>query len=130
MDGILKDEPRISQPFLLKWRVKIGPLTETGEGLLSDGVWKQRALIDEFTVFMGSYTVTFKPKDGLVFTDGTISISHLPGMFEWERDMFREISTDSNSRSAQCKKYRGVIINKYGRFGYEFNENGTCFRVP
>lgn len=87
-------------------------------------------MVDMFTVFMGAYTVAFKPKEGKIFTDNTLSVSTDPGRFEWERTWQQEISTsDRNTQPPRCLCYRGVIINSKGRFGYEFKPDGTCWKV-
>lgn len=118
------DHPKQPNVFTLPWRVKIGPLTEIGRGLLTDSAHSNRRMIDEFCLLMPDYTITVNPKLGLILKDSKVDVKTNPGELLWGRTMRFERSGDGNTSPAGCIWYFVGIKNESGKFGYRVFEDG------
>lgn len=100
-------EPRTPQPFLPSWTARIGPLTERGDGLLCSHVRLQRALIDEFIVYLGSFQITVLPKAGEIRFDSAIRFkAESQCTLVWFRRMAMSYGTaDRNTAAPECVCY-------------------------
>ena len=116
------------RPFEFEWTAKIGPITESGRGVLLPHVFKERHNIDEFHVRLPGWTLGVFPKQGEIRFDQTRTVSKLKeghGALIWFRRMEKEIGThDKNSAPPRCLWYGVGIWVGDDRIGFRLFENG------
>lgn len=105
-------EPREARPWLPAWSVTIGPLVESGKGILSPAMWKQRDLIEKFSVFVQpcSVTVHVDLKTGAISFNAQLQFKPEPSLSPfrliWFRRMAQQLFTlDHNSAAPDCEYY-------------------------
>ena len=123
----MPDTTKEPQPFLPAWRIEIGPHKEDGRGLMPARLFSQRALVDRFTVLLGTFCLTVCPKSGEIKADGQTVLKTEPGSLLWFRRMEQQIgSLDPNSAAAKCLFY-GVGIQKADkRVGFRVYSDNTA----
>jgi hypothetical protein len=114
--------------FLPRWTAKVGPLTESGSGLLPSHLFAVITSLDSFILLATNYSITVNPKLGKVFTDKTLSVSTSPGELVWCRSMRRDYSDEPSSRPSYCVCYRIGIKTSSGRVGYRIYEDGRAVK--
>lgn len=94
-------------PFFPAWTVTIGPVTESGEGLLPSSVWNQSALIDSFLIHHPEVKIRILPKTGEIRHGSTTILRGSPkGRLIWFRRMQRQYAEfDVNTGAAECLWY-------------------------
>lgn len=122
------NEAREPHPFLPPWRVKIGPLQQTGRGLLEQPLGSQRELVDSFMVFLGDVTVDINPPSGQIhfgtqlMYQGELGKRH---RLVWNRRMEKAFGTrDPNTATFRCLWYGVGLEHDGGRHGYRLFEDG------
>ena len=104
-------------PFQPAWQIKAGPLTTSGQGLLSVPL-KERFSIESFTLLLGSHTVQVMPKRGGIWLDSQ-QVLQLPHAAEliWARTMQKELQAggDNNSAAFDCLFYKIGLKDSDGK---------------
>lgn len=126
-------EPREPHPFSPDWRVTIGPVIFTGDGILSKEVWAQKDLIDTFELLFKGVTVKLDLRNGSIWFcpyGAEPQCQHHPNLprdtkfrLIWFRRMRKEMFTeDKNTAAFECLYYgfgwQTTINGKNERFGY------------
>lgn len=122
------NEPREPHPFLPPWRVTIGPLHETGRGLLSPPIAAQVGLVDDFQLLLGTMKVEVNPPAAQIFFDtrlmwqGEVGRKH---RLVWHRCMEKQLGTrDKNTGAFRCVHYGIGLAFDGGSHGYKLFEDG------
>lgn len=119
-----------------EWRVYIGPVIDTGHGLLSPRVWRQRHLIETFTVYIAPThtTACVDLRTGLFLINGS-TVQHMavdPAVHPrliWYRRMRKEIAeTDRSAAPFECAHYglgwQATIAGRNIKVGYVIDSSG------
>lgn len=113
------------------WRATLGPLTETGKGLLGP-LSKQLELLDSFLLLLGTHTVNVKPKTGQIYFDSSLVLQLVhPGTLIWARTMQKEMQAgqDKNSAPFDCAFYKVGLEDKTGqKHGWRLYADGRMLK--
>ena len=115
------------KPFLPAWSCTIGPLNESGAGLLSPHVFKNRHAIDELNIHLGECVLRVFPRTACIMLDSRVVFQGGPVTHElvWFRRMEQQIASwDVNTRAAQCLWYGVGLKWAEGQHGYRLHHDG------
>lgn len=114
------------------WRAVIGPVTEQGKGLLSRHLTAQVDLIDSFLLFLGTHTVSVRPKDAQIWFDTALVLQLVhPAKLIWARTMQKELCAgpDRNSAPFRCACYKvGLEDRTNQKHGWRLYEDGRMLK--
>ncbi len=107
------------------WKASIGPLTESGKGLLAPHLKPQLDLIDSFVLLLGTHTVNVKPKEGKMWFDTRQVVQTIgSGKLIWSRVMQKEFGPNSNTAPFRLAYYSIGIERDGARYGVQIYPDG------
>lgn len=103
-------------PFEPPWILKIGPLVQSGKGLLPPEFHARRGAIEEFVLPCGGFTLSIFPVLGIIRMDSEPQFVGAPAVrykLYWFRRMSMQLSThDNNTAAPDCLWYgAGLTLN-------------------
>lgn len=119
---------KLPLPFSPIWKVSVGPLVQTGKGLLPRELSLARDSIDELRVFCSGFELAVKPRLGEIWADTSLAFKNAGAHpLVWCREMTILLATqDKNTSPARCSCYKLGLQVGENKIGFRIRPDGTA----